>query len=236
MDGQAELLARLSAMAGDAPDDESEGEEAEALPKAGSFLSNIIVNPENATAAALCAIHAEQLSADPDTGQRCRGIRSGAMARTLRELTDAAVKPGAGTQEIERALICGAVLLGNLVAAWTARAMDADTMDKMEVFARLLLQAQKQQKQTLGVLAEIRNPRRAMFIKQLNAARNQQINHVGNSPSASRSENFAEPTARELLEVIPGERLDTRTQGQASGLDSHLEAVGAVHRAEDGRG
>lgn len=235
MDGPADLLAMLAAMGDGAPEAESEGDEepAEELPKAGSFFSNVIVNPENATAAALCALHAEQLSADPATGQRCRGVSSSAMARALREVADAAVKPGTGTQEIERALTCGAVLLGNLVAAWTARAMDADTMDKMEVFARLLLQAQKQQKQTLGLLAEIRNPRRALFVKQLNAAHNQQVN---NTSVDRETREASESKAGELLEVdhAEGRRLDAGTAASSIADDAGLATVAAQHGTEDG--
>jgi len=58
----------------------------------------------------------------------------------------------------------------------------SDYLDQMEVSGRLALKAQNQCRATLATLAEIKNPKRATFIKQQNHAVNQQINNGARAP------------------------------------------------------
>ena len=89
-----------------------------------------------------------------------------------------------------------------------------------ESFLRLALKAQGQCRSTLETLAAIKNPP-VIFAKQTNINNgNQQINN-GSPVHAGEITN----QKSELLEHTHGERLDTRTKGEAIGINSDLEAV-----------
>lgn len=199
--------------------------------KAGRFFAETVLIPERVSTAAIAAIYAEQRSIDPVTGQHCLGLDVGAMTDALRTMTDKALAPEMGTKEIERALTCSAVLLSNLVTAWTARAMDADCLQKLEAYAHLALRAQEQQRKTLATLVEIRNPKRAQFIRQLNQAINQQVN---NSSVALETPKFSSSTTNELLEAQTHERLDARTAALAVPHDAGMATVAIQHRPQNG--
>lgn len=90
---------------------------------------------------------------------------------------------------------------------------------------KLALRAQNQSRATLETLGNIKQPR-AVFVKQANIAHgHQQVNN------AHACENIkTQKEQNELLEVTEYERMDTRTQSQAGGNDSSMEAVGTKHR------
>ena len=108
---------------------------------------------------------------------------------------------------------------------------------QFETHFRLALKAQSQCRATLETLAVIKNPPNVAFVRQANIANGpQQVNNapppVGEGSRARKTENLQ----NKLLGAQNGERLDTGTASTAIGVDSHLETVGAIDRAEDGRG
>lgn len=234
-----QLLALLEARVNGEASPEAGEDEAGDLPSAGRYFADAIMQPGKLAAAGLAAIHAHQYSVDPATGRQCQGVSFGALTAALDDLMGKMLAPSAGTEVIESHLLASGVLLGNAATAWLTYSLKADDTDKAEVFGRLALRAQEQQRKTLKTLADIRSPKRATFIKrQVNQAINQQVNNGDNglddkSLVESQAENFSDRNPHELLEVLPSERLDTRTQGPASGVDPQLEALGAIHRPQD---
>ncbi len=99
-------------------------------------------------------------------------------------------------------------------------------------YLRLALKAQSQCRATLETLATIKNPP-VIYAKQANIANGpQQVNN--GIPAPASVENVIEPN--KLLEHEHGQRLDTGTQSAAIGADKELETMGAIDRAEVGRG
>lgn len=233
------LLALLEARVNGKASQAAGKDEAGDLPSAGRYFADAIMQPGKLAAAGLAAIHAHQYSVDPATGKPCQGVAVGALTEAMNDLMVRALSPSAGSEVIESHLLASGVLLGNVATAWLNESMKAETVEKIEAFGRLALRAQEQQRKTLKTLADIRSPKRATFIKrQVNQAINQQVNNGDNglddkSLVESQAENFSDRNPHELLEVLPSERLDTRTQGPASGVDPQLEALGAIHRPQD---
>lgn len=152
------------------------------------------------------------------------------LADTLREQAKA-VNHGDLTQA-EAMLINQAVALQNLFARLVERAMDADLMAHYEANLRLGLRAQAQCTRTLEVLAGIKNPP-VVIAKQANIAQgHQQVNNglPADDPARVRE---VETLPNKLLEELPSERLDPGTAAAASGGNSAMATVGAVHWSED---
>lgn len=152
-----------------------------------------------------------------------------ATLRALNDLRAEALGDAGGTKTVERMLLAQSVVLQSMFTSYMTRASRADMLPKLQAFADLALKAQNQCRRTLATLAEIRNPRRAMFVKQVNNAVNQQVNN-DKSLTAAESRKIPESEPPELLTVIPGETLDTRGTATAIGGRASLETVGAFHR------
>lgn len=152
-----------------------------------------------------------------------------ATLRALNDLRADALGNAGDTKAIERMLLAQSVVLQSMFANYMTRASRTDMLPKLQAFAELALKAQNQCRRTLATLAEIRNPRRAMFVKQVNNAVNQQVNN-DKSLSATESREIPESEPLELLTVIPGETLDTGRTATPIGSRASLEAVGALHR------
>lgn len=106
-------------------------------------------------------------------------------------------------------------------------------LDTTETYMRLALKAQSQCRATLETLAAIKNPAPVAFVHQANIAHGpQQVNNVPPPLGAPRARE-SEIAPNELLEVSDGQRLDVGATAQAGGADSHMEAVGTIHRTED---
>ncbi len=152
------------------------------------------------------------------------------LADTLREQAKA-VNHG-DLAQAEAMLINQAVALQNLFARLVERGMDADLFPHYETHLRLALRAQAQSTRTLEVLAGIKNPP-VVIAKQANIAQgHQQVNNglPAGDPARARE---VETLPNKLLEELPSERLDPRTAATASGGDSAMATVGAVHWSED---
>ena len=130
---------------------------------------------------------------------------------------------------VEAMLISQAIVLEDIFTNTARQAMTQTALPAMEGLMRMALRAQNQCRATLETLATIKNPP-VIFAKQANiSGGHQQIN---NAPTPTGK---IENVPNELLEATNHERLDTRTQSQASGIDSAMETVGAQHGGKNTR-
>jgi hypothetical protein len=132
----------------------------------------------------------------------------------------------------EAMLLAQAHTLDELFNNLARQAKNQENLRWYETYLRLALKAQSQCRSTLEALSAIKNP--AIFTKQANFANNQQINNGVPAQASHAEENKNQQN--KILEHTHGERLDTRTKGEAIPVNSHLEALGEEHRAKVGSG
>ncbi len=139
-------------------------------------------------------------------------------------LVDSIDKVNAGDMHrCEGILLAQAQALQSIFTSLSRRAITQEYMKNMEIFLRLALKAQSQCRQTLETLSNIKNPP-VIYAKQANISNGpQQVNNgvPAQAPHAEEIKN----QPNELLEVIDGERLDTRTAKEAIGSDTAMAAV-----------
>jgi hypothetical protein len=123
---------------------------------------------------------------------------------------------------VEAMLFCQSHVLQSMSMIYTQKMASAEYTEQVEVFSRIALRAQNQSRQCLATLIELKNPKRATFIKQQNNAVNQQINHDGKQVENLKK---SDDSANEILEELPHERLDTRTAQEAISTDQGVAAV-----------
>lgn len=129
----------------------------------------------------------------------------------------------------EAILLAQATTLDALAHKLTRRAMNSEYLEHFATYLKLALRAQSQCRATLETLSEMKQPRSVAFVGQANIAHGHQ--QVNNAPS--RVDKIAN-TQSKLLEQNDGERMDTSAASTASGVGTPMEAVGAVHGAENG--
>ena len=161
------------------------------------------------------------------------------MATYDRMLEVGAAVNGGSLATAERLLFAQAATLNVLFAELTRRAAlnMGKHLDATETYLRLALKAQAQSRATVQTLAEVKQPRTVAFVRQANIAQQQQVNN-GAPVSHARTEESPKP-ANELLEDTTHEqqqRMVPGAQAAPARGDPAVEAVGAVHRAEDARG
>lgn len=133
----------------------------------------------------------------------------------------------------EAMLIAQAHVLDAVFNSCAKEATKAKLFAHFDAYLRLAFKAQSQSRATWETLVEIKNPRAVAFVRQANVTTGpQQINN-GISPEQESRAREMEIEPNKLLEVTDGKRLDSRTEGAASGADTNLEAVGAINRAKD---
>lgn len=130
----------------------------------------------------------------------------------------------------EDMLLAQAHTLDGLFAQLASRAMRSQQRDGLESYMRLALKAQNQARTTLQPLAELKAPRQVAFVQQANIGNQVQVNN-GTTRQPARMRKSAK-APNELLEVIHGERLDTRATGAAGRTDPAVAAVEAEHRPQ----
>ncbi len=138
------------------------------------------------------------------------------------------------TTEIEAMLITQAKVLEYAFYDAVSRMYTAE-MEHAEIYGNMALRAQNQSRKTLLALAELKNPRRAMFIKQQNNAVTQQVNNT-TKPESNDFENLKK-VANELLEVKENEQqwMDVRAQETAVTTHSSLETVEPINGIQNSR-
>jgi hypothetical protein len=114
--------------------------------------------------------------------------------------------------------------LNTLFQVSIAKAQAGEYLSQVELHTDLALKAQNQCRRTIGAIAELKEPKKATFIKQQNNAVNQQINSENNSQAESK-----------VMEVPNGERLDGRKAQAAIGADTPVETVDFLKGAKDAR-
>jgi hypothetical protein len=160
----------------------------------------------------------------------------GALSRNdvLRSLKEHAGTIKAGDLSRVEAMLGGQAAALNTMFAELARrgALNmGQYIGPAETYLKLALRAQSQCRATLETLAAIKSPP-VVFAKQANIAHgHQQVNNSTGEPA--RVEEIKNPPT-ELLEHDHGQRLDTRAAGAASGSDSAMATVEAVHRSSHG--
>ncbi len=97
-------------------------------------------------------------------------------------------------------------------------------VNQAQVYSEMALKAQKQCRDTLIALAELKNPKQTAFIKQQNNAINQQVNNL---------EKIQDNKSNELLEVKPFDTMDTRTPLTAVSTNPSMETLAKIHRGEN---
>ncbi len=107
------------------------------------------------------------------------------------------------------------------------------SLETTERYMKMALRAQNQCRATIEALAEVKNPRVAVFANQANVTSGpQQVNNGTPSPAPARGDSAAGvKMTNELLEHQHGERLDTGTQRQAGRAHQTVETMGEKHRA-----
>jgi hypothetical protein len=136
----------------------------------------------------------------------------------------------------EGMLIAQAHSLDAIFHSLARRAASAEYMETLDRYLRLALRAQAQCARTLEVLGELKNPQPVTFVRQANVAHGpQQVVNIGVATVAAASSpaHGTKTSQTQLLEQIDGQRLDTRAPGTAGAAHPAMEAVGAIHRAED---
>lgn len=135
--------------------------------------------------------------------------------------------------ECEEMLMVQAQSLQTLFMNFSRRALAQEYQRNFESFIRMAMKAQNQCRMTLETLAMIRSPT-IVYARQANiAAGHQQINN--GTPIPSRAQEIKSEQTQlsgELNELLP----DTRASGEESRVDSALETLGEINRAEIPRG
>ncbi len=134
------------------------------------------------------------------------------------------------TKEIEQMLYTHAKALDYVFYDALGQLADCGMINQIETYSNIAFRAQNQSRKTLLALMELKNPRRATFIKQQNNAITQQVNNE----VKSNPKNFenSEKVANELLEVKNEQWMDTRTTTSSITADPEMATV-EVCRGKD---
>lgn len=135
---------------------------------------------------------------------------------------------GGNLDKLEGMLTAQAEALNAMFNNLAKRALNATYLPQLDTFTRLAMKAQSQCRTTVEAIAEIKYPKSATFIKQANIAQQQQVN-MAKEPAHAREKDIT-PT-NELFTESEHAALDTGRTGAAIGLDTQLEAMGAINRA-----
>lgn len=86
---------------------------------------------------------------------------------------------------LEDMLLNQAHVLESIFYSFTEKMLDSKYMEHLQVYAQTALKAQKQCRDTLSALADLKKPKHTSFIKQQNNAINQQVNNLENKQKSS---------------------------------------------------
>lgn len=130
------------------------------------------------------------------------------------------------SDEIEKMLASQAKTLDAVFHQLLRRGHFSDNVDILGTCLELGLKAQKQSRQTLVALANLKRPQSTTFVKQQNVAVNQQVNNG----SQVQSEEKIKKSENELLSEDHNAKLDTGRAQEAVRADFKVEAMEAVNR------
>jgi len=143
----------------------------------------------------------------------------------------AAINAGDMSQ-IEAMLVNQATALQSLFARLIERGVAQESLPQYEAHMRLALKAQAQSRATLETLANVRNGP-VIYARQANVATGAPM-QVNNGVPAHTGARQIENPPNQVLEPSH-DCMDDRTQSGAGACDPSVEAVGAKHRADNGR-
>jgi len=129
---------------------------------------------------------------------------------------------------LEDMLTSQAFALQSLFTNMATKATLTDNAQHIELLSKIALKAQNQCRTTIATLSEMKNPKRAMFVKQLNQANQMQVNNTSNTEEKIQKKNTN--PANELLEKTDGDRMDTRTTQETISNDEAIETVAEINR------
>ena len=148
-----------------------------------------------------------------------------ALDKALKESTEA-IHHG-DMKSVEAMLYGQAVALQTMFTNLARRAdCQQGRLDNIETLLKLAFKAQNQCRMTLETLSNVKNPP-VVYARQANITSGPQ--QVNNGLTHATEKNIVQ---NELLEDSHVKRLDGRTQGQTSRLDTHMETV-AIGRREN---
>ena len=124
-------------------------------------------------------------------------------------------------QEIEDMLMTQAKMLDHVFYDALEQLSSLRMINHIEVYSNLAFRAQSQCRKTLSTLAELKHPRRVMFVKQQNNTVNQQINNSLENGNSGKIKNVA----NELLKDINHEALDSRGAPTTIRANKEMEAL-----------
>lgn len=182
-------------------------------------VARMMASPETAAARVIAATEGPSgMGEDLDVPELVECLREQAIAVN-----------GGNMTNVEAVLSNQATALQSLFARMIERGMGSELLAQYEAHMRIALRAQAQCVRTLEALAAIRNPP-VIFAKQANiSAGPQQVNY---GPRAQEIQ--IEPS--KVLEAQHGERLDFGAATAAGRIDTALETLGEIDRAEISRG
>ena len=181
----------------------------------GVITSKGMMSSSKVNSEAITSLHQNTRFGENDFGEDIKmDIES--LADVMEAVSDR-VKEG-DLSDLEEMLVCQTYSLQHIFMTMALKINSTTVVDHIDLFSRYALKAQNQCRSTIATLSEMKNPKRATFIKQQNNAVNQQINQDENS------KNLDKP-ANELLEQTNGERLDTGKTEETIGANKVLEPV-----------
>src|SRR3989338_5077624 len=142
----------------------------------------------------------------------------------LKELSESFVRVKSDNMfEVEVMLLSQAQTLNVFFHRCLSQVGNSEFMPHIQIMSDLALRTQNNCRKTLLALAEIKNPKRATFIKQQNnAIGNQQVNNSENSKKS----------ANEVLNGVQHESLDDRSKEKTIAIHPTLATVEASYRSE----
>lgn len=148
---------------------------------------------------------------------------------------------GGDLAQMEAMLIAQATALQTIFASLAKRAALQEHLPHYQAFLGLAFKAQAQSRATISALVELKHPRHATFVQQANIATGpQQVNNGMSAQAERRKDPGARADAKpivqnELLEVENNgsTNLDVGTTTAATSSNTEVEALGAVHRAQE---
>lgn len=194
----------------------------ESIDEKGRSYASLITSPDLAAYRVIGIMQPKNLADEIDAPTMLAMLRDQAATVQRGDLSHA-----------EAMLINQASALQALFVRLSEKAMEQSHMSNLEGFMRMALRAQSQCRATLETLAAIKNPP-IVYARQANVTTGpQQINNGTAAPSRARE---IETEQTQLSGGTHGLPPNTRASGNASRINSTLETLGEIDRAEIPRG
>ena len=112
---------------------------------------------------------------------KAKGISKNQMPDIFHALKATNKKISSGSLNyLEDMLLNRAHMLESVFYLFTEKMLDSQYLEHLQAYAPIALKAQKQCRNTLAAIIDLKNPKQTSFIKQQNNAINQQINNLEN--------------------------------------------------------